>query len=501
MNLIRLLFMGFTLVVHQAWSQQEPGNDIGRKSREWTNRDGLKITAESLGIQGSNVVLKLQNGKIARVPVVSLSLDDNSFLRDHGFAYHEPWQAWPPDAGIAMKYANVKEETSGHGSYVYTTPHFRFHCDVNLGMALMNDLARVFELTLRLHEKSPFGILAKPEKDRFEARLFGSQEAYMKAGGPQGTAGVYQIKERIFLAPLELMGVKPGSAGWRKISDDYNNSTIIHELTHMLTHDMLDNLPTWVNEGYAEYISNIPVEGKSFKTANDKIREGMRDTFVRGYEKELSTPSNSVELGRKDRDNYLKSDSLPPMFKVEKVLQMSDVEWATGSPARANSEPFPRRSTFTITDRNRLPRLYRSAHLIIYYFIQIEGEKGVLKIRRFLEENRRNLARYHRYLDDFKIYDDQMRAFMNLPGVTKLPDGRVQYPSNLQPPKAPEPPFTDPNTLKLGGLGALLDGESAEIVGNRIEKALIEHLDMNLKFETNPKTKFDLVSPPNPQNR
>jgi hypothetical protein len=117
-----------------------------------------------------------------------------------------------------------------------------------------------------------------------------------------------------------------------------------------------------------------------------------------------------------------------------------------------------------------MTRLYRTAHLIIYYFIQIEGEKGVMKIRKFLEENQKIMSRYNLYV----------QAFMKLPGVIKLDDGRIQYPSTLNPPVAPPEPFTDPNSLKLGGLSALLDGESADVVGARIQEALIK--DLGVKF-------------------
>ena len=265
MNLIRLLVAAVVLMMNLAWSQQKPAADARWISREWTNLDGKKITAEFLGVQDSKVVLKLPNGKVSLIPILNLSTGDNSFIRTNGFDYFAPWQAWPLDAGITMNYAEIKEEPGDRGAFIYTTPHFRFHCDVNLGTSLMKDLGRIFELTFHLHSKSPFGILAKPEKDLFEAKLFGSLDAYKKAGGPIQSAGVYLPKDRVFLAPLELMGVRPGPTGWRKITDDYDPSTIVHELTHMLTHDMLDNLPTWANEGYAEYISSIPVEAKAFQ--------------------------------------------------------------------------------------------------------------------------------------------------------------------------------------------------------------------------------------------
>ena len=75
-----------------------------------------------------------------------------------------------------------------------------------------------------------------------------------------------------------------------------------------------------------------------------------------------------------------------------------------------------------------------------------------------------------------------MQGFLKLPGVSKLPDGRIQYPSDLQVPQAPTPPFTDPNMVKLGGIDALLGGESAAVVGQRIENALRQDLGVKLKF-------------------
>ena len=47
-------------------------------------------------------------------------------------------------------------------------------------------------------------------------------------------------------------------------------------------------------------------------------------------------------------------------------------------------------------------------------------------------------------------------------------------------------PATDPTSLQLGGLPMLLGGESATVVGARIEQALKEDLGMNLRFVDNP---------------
>ena len=280
-------------------------------TRVWTNTNGKQLTAEYLGIRGNEVALKLPGGKISFVPLGSLSTEDNAFVKANRLDYHEKWVAWPPGASQSMPGLTVAEEAGSAGNFIYTTRNFRFHCDVNLGATLMKDLARTFELTLQLHDNSPFGILAKPDKDRYEAKLFLKMDDYQKAGGPRQSAGVYLPKQKVFLAPLELMGVQPGSAGYRKVSDEYDVSTIVHELTHMLTHDMLHNLPLWVNEGYAEYIASIPIQANVFKTDAAKIREGIRDLYAAPYFRTLSEKEQKA-WGKEERDRYLQGDEILP---------------------------------------------------------------------------------------------------------------------------------------------------------------------------------------------
>ncbi|MEO5915928.1 MAG: hypothetical protein ABIS50_16960 [Luteolibacter sp.] len=495
----RAILISLLLGSGLAWGQKPPIADPKSPPREWTSTDGRKITATYLGVQNASVALRLPGGKITFVPTSKFSAEDNAFVQANLFDYRAAWQAWPPESKEAMALVPVDEDKNDPkfpGAFIYKTPHFRFIADVNLGTALMKDLARVFELTYHLHSTSPLGTLAKPENNGlFDAKLFGKTESYHTAGGPESTAGVYLLKEKVFLAPLDLMGVREGSTGWRKDSNYYDLSTIIHELTHMLTHGMLDNLPTWVNEGYAEYVANIPMEKNAFMTADGKIRDGVLDVLINYTDKIHGAKKiRTGVLSKADHINFAKQDNGPVLFKVEDVLMMNDVLWSTGSktpppPGTAFPPPKPPWIRFpgtVVTGEEsylRLPRLYRTAHLIIYYFIQIEGEKGVLKIRRFLEENQKNMARYQKYLEDFKAYQTKVAAFMNLPGVTKLDDGRIQYPSNLTPPVSPQAPFTDPDTLKLGGVNALLGGESASVVGARIEAALIEDLGVKLQFK------------------
>ena len=206
-------------------------------TREWTNTEGRKISADYLGTQGLNVVLKKADGKIVSIPVTTLSGADRTFIQANALVYQEEWKSWPVSIEKDSPTVRVTETKAAEGKYTYETPHFRYTVDGNLGGVLMKDLAYVFELTYFLNSQSPFGVLATPDGDRFEAKLFGDSKAYADAGGPTNSAGVYFLKNRQFLARLDLMGVKVDSSVWRKIPRSRSDTTtIIHELTHMLTH-------------------------------------------------------------------------------------------------------------------------------------------------------------------------------------------------------------------------------------------------------------------------
>jgi hypothetical protein len=469
--------------------------------REWTNLDGRKLTAEYLGHKDTDVALKLKDGKIAFVPAIKLSTQDNLFLKEHHRIYLLPWAAWPAQSSQSIRSVEVKEEIAEGTTAIYTTKHFRFKCDVNLGSTLMKSLATVFELTYNLHEHSPLGILAEPDGKYFPALLMAKTADYNKQGGPVKSAGVYLSKEKIFLAPLELMGMESGSAGWRKTKGEYDPSTIIHELTHMLTHEILINLPIWINEGYAEYISNIPIKNAAFQTDKKSIREGIQDMFFDHHVKSISSRSKEKpKFTKADKMKFLASSSVQSTYRMKHLLQMTDEEWATGrvpTPPPTTVTTLPDGSTVTTTTgrgiiytptimepirSDRLPRLYLTAHLMIYYFLEIEGKNGVVKIRKFLEKNRDKMKVYVKYREDFERYQTEWTAFQQLPGVVNVGDGRIEYPSNLTPPSPPDKPFEDPSELKLAGIGELLDGETPEVLGDKIEKALIKDLEINLRF-------------------
>lgn len=466
------------------------GHTLGQQAatgptlREWSNTEGRKITAEYMGVRTNTVMIRMADGKIVPIPLAKLSEADRTFVRENPLAYRASWKAWPAEVETAAPSLNVTETPAGDGNFIYQTPHFRFTVDGNLGTPLMKDLAYVFELTYDLHSKSPFGILAKPDKDRFEAKLFGKLKTYRDQGGPESTAGVYLPAKKIFLAPLDLMGVRVESSVWRKFPRSRcDTTTIIHELSHMLTHDMLATLPTWVNEGYAEYIANIPIEGNAFRISAKSIREGAVDSFVQDYEKwNSSRGGRIVKLGVADRSKFLK-ENLPQLPPVSTVLGITDKNWAG---TQAGSKNYLPSQKFSYSEKTGL---YRTAHLIIYYFLQLDGENGISKLQRYVSMKQQKSTELLAYKAAYDEYERKMETFLKLPGVEVLEDKRIRYPSDLTPPTAPKAPFADADSFAASGMEILFDGESPQALGKKIQDRVSADLGLNLDFsmKINPK--------------
>jgi hypothetical protein len=58
------------------------------ESRTWTDTQGRKVTADFGGIQGGNVNLRMENGKIVPFPISRLSEEDQAWLK-------KKWAATP----------------------------------------------------------------------------------------------------------------------------------------------------------------------------------------------------------------------------------------------------------------------------------------------------------------------------------------------------------------------------------------------------------------------
>jgi hypothetical protein len=203
----------------------------------------------------------------------------------------------------------VVREDAEKKEFVYRSPHFEFHCDSKLGANVVREFARTFEATWLVNCRLPLDLKPAPEPERtsYLARLFTNRADYIKAGGMEGSSGVYDSDLKAFLVPLESLGVK--MAGSRVILAPATNRevfTLIHETTHQMMNRWLAKLPTWYVEGSAEYLAVAKFDNGRFSFI--QYDQSMKDYL----------------------DNMRSSAGSGPfkMLKVAELMAITGEDWA-----------------------------------------------------------------------------------------------------------------------------------------------------------------------------
>jgi hypothetical protein len=111
---------------------------------------------------------------------------------------------------------------------------------------------------------------------KFMVQLQPNMEAYYAAGGPRNSAGVFMGALRKTAAPpteadiamdkvmIPFPSVGIGMSG-RVEREDIDTHALVHELTHQQF--LLNALPIWANEGWAEYVGYVPYVGEDLDFA------------------------------------------------------------------------------------------------------------------------------------------------------------------------------------------------------------------------------------------
>lgn len=410
------------------------------RNRQWKNLADKSLQGALVGFREGKVSIKMETtGKVARVPLKTLSPLDQFYtafnlgrtvefasgLANLGSAKVVSNRRWPSrlEAPDGVTHAYLDKRRSKEGRYIYRTKSFEFivFADVPLEEYVMKDVARIFEGTRELLSKSPIGIQANPVDGFFRAELFDTEQKYFLAGGPQMSSGVYKPDTQKFLVPFKSLGLKFNGTHY-VANDNFEVKTLVHELTHMMMHDILDRLPIWLSEGTAEYTEAIPLSaGRVFECA--KVNEGIQAINSR-YQRAR----------------------IPGVIDFEKLIIMSRREWF----AISNSEPLMQVS------------LYHSSLLLTAYFMNNERESFLA----FLEEKRKEAPLWTLYDKEYRAFQKQLGEFKKLPGVRSTEDGRINYPSYLSFPSRPMMPQSADNVASVKNLAKLLNGRSVEQVAN-----------------------------------
>ena len=332
------------------------------QERTFTNTAGRKITASIVEISGEQVILKMR-GKNYPVPIASLSAADQKFIKEWGREEtSEPkgnWDApWPK---LVKTDTNPEIEIVSEGkSFVYNSPSFQFHCDVRLSNSVVERFSVLFEATAEFCRQLPLA-LARPHvkrEKRFKVELFSTKAAYVSAGAPSESSGVYMRAKDTVMVPLASLGVE--RKGNRYIMDhDKDNGTLSHEIVHQMT-DQVYYSPGaigWFSEGLAEYVALCPYRSGSYSTL--KVRRPLI-AYVTAYGK---SGNQGLALGEEI--------NLP---SIENWMTQSFVSFLSMHPVK----------TARGESNNRLVN-YGGATLIFYYFVHMDGEGDAANLKAYCQ--------------------------------------------------------------------------------------------------------------------
>lgn len=363
-----------------ALAEEEP-------TRTWTSADGKEITGTILGLEDEILTLRTERGTF-ELPLSRLSEPDQQFAKDWaeetakamaaeksetGRKEAPPlgdWEnlelgTWPQyvvadldvDQIVVVEGEELEEikkresdsESTDKELFVYRTPHFEFHSPDRLSVSVVREFARIFEASFAFVDEMPIGLAPAPSANGFYlTKLYMTRDDYYDDGGMTGSGGMMTWRRRgnqmssLIKVPLPNLGVE--YTGTRFIVDhDKRSTTLTHEIVHQVMMRWLATpMPTWLSEGIAEVVSCQTYDNGRFRLSS--MNRSIVEDVTRGQ-------------GREFR-----------MIDLEKLMNITSAEWASDL-ASGNGGIN-----------------YRSANVLAYYFLRLDGEGDAAHLVEFLKE-------------------------------------------------------------------------------------------------------------------
>ena len=244
-------------------------------ARTWTDSRGRPFEAEFVKVNGAEVILTLPNGRSFSMPQSDLSAADRAFLasKGGGTAPNAPavltaspatlnfGRPWPRDVRMdGASNCKVISEDAKAGRYVYESPGYRFTCDSRVTDDALRNFSVMFETTRKYAQLLPLSLGGGRERNgKLDILLFGTQNAYISAGGSPGSAGCFVPSKGLVMVPMESLGLVKGSTGY-SLDIKKKNDVLVHELCHQLSPNVYfaPGALGWFSEGLAEYMAATP---------------------------------------------------------------------------------------------------------------------------------------------------------------------------------------------------------------------------------------------------
>lgn len=263
---------------------------------------------------------------------------------------------WPRSVSVP-KDTEVQEMTGGApgAGFTYVSNNFAFVSSQKLQPEAQKTVARLCECAYAAC-KAISEVLPVPRSSadrgekKFNVELQPGMEEYYAAGGPTNSAGVFlgayrktdgPLKEADIaidkvMIPFPSLGI--GRTG-KVEREDIDTHALVHELTHQQF--LLNSLPIWANEGWAEYVGYVPYMGETLD-------------FDRGFSLILHAAKQRAERGALDFD-----------FKLEEFFTMNQQTMYGYMPQGKDT--------------------YMLSVMTVAFFVHLDGKKGVDAMKAYLQ--------------------------------------------------------------------------------------------------------------------
>ena len=341
----------------------------------WTMDGDKPIPGTFLGLEKGKMVFELGDKRRAALDLSRLSPESLEDLRKwHSGKTSSTALLAPPrwSARDGVRAIAIETKSKGPEKWIFETPHFIFELDAPVDSAAFRKLAMIAEATFNRVNSLPVRIPpAPPEKNRI--LVFNEQDAYLKAGGNNTSAarflGNRGNSRGAVIASFESFGLKAPDEN-RRLATGEASRLLVHEIGHQLVAEAMPFLPTWLNEGFAEYVALVPCTNGVFESSPAQRLAAIRnriDHYKRMDLEWFGIPPflESKAGGGKNAGSDL-ADWLVPLEELLGNPRLIDESLRTG-------------------DSLTLHRAYLTSMLLTHYFFHFEGDRQGRNIRAYFE--------------------------------------------------------------------------------------------------------------------
>ncbi|MEX2580698.1 MAG: SHD1 domain-containing protein [Verrucomicrobiales bacterium] len=235
------------------------------EARIWTDRDGRTVAARFVEVSGSTVVLELENGARSRVPVTTLSLEDQTLvasLRDK-----RPL-VWPETVTVDTETLTVREgeQDAENRQHHYETDNFEFISNAPLTGRVVAEVAADLELIDAAFQALPWDWEPRSEEsDLFKMYLAETEEDFIALGGTDNTSG--GSRDDYAFVKFSAVGLRTLGSRYSFDPSRKEPGRVVSLGARLMTGEMRSLLKPWSARGMENFLRRVSYRSGGFHFA------------------------------------------------------------------------------------------------------------------------------------------------------------------------------------------------------------------------------------------